>query len=79
MDRPFNFKVGGRVHFFPFKAEFYSTKKQYILFVNLELQWKKKFGFIRFVPSKQVFEHLLMAPSNIGKDIDKNQLDQGLS
>jgi hypothetical protein len=40
---------------------------------------EKKFGFIRFVPSKQVFEHLLMAPSDIGKDIDKNQLDQGLS
>ena len=53
-------------------------KPKYILFVNLVLQWKKKFVFIRFVPSKQDFEHLLMAPSDIGKDID-NQLDQGLS
>ena len=51
MDRPFNLKVGGRVHFFPFKAEFYSTKKLYFYNANFTdiIRWKLQGQFIEYL------------------------------
>lgn len=54
-------KVKWSVHKHRLAAGYNTHKTQVHFICEFGVSMEKKFGFMRFVPTKQVFEHLLMA------------------